>query len=245
GEKWKIYGGTRLWHAPENIPRTYYPDNEPVRIDFSGNELLLEQKTEKTTGLQKQMIIKSFNNASNSIEIVYRIYNRNLWPVKFAPWALSVMEKNGRVIIPQEPFQSHSENLLPVRPVVLWAYTDMTDQRWVWGKKFIQLKQDPLATIPQKIGILNKTGWAGYYLKNNLFVKKFEYIKNSEYPDFQSNFEVYTNAKIIEMETIGPLELVEPESFVEHKETWKLFKAEIEENEDSMEDVFISILKKL
>ena len=27
---WHIYGGHRLWASPEEFPRTYYPDNEPV-----------------------------------------------------------------------------------------------------------------------------------------------------------------------------------------------------------------------
>ena len=25
GSEWHIYGGHRLWHAPEVMPRTYYP----------------------------------------------------------------------------------------------------------------------------------------------------------------------------------------------------------------------------
>jgi hypothetical protein len=242
GEEWRLYGGTRLWHAPESIPRSYYPDNEPVKFGFTGNELVLEQKTEKTTGLQKQMIIKSFDKASNSLEIVYRIYNRNLWPVKFSVWALSVMEKNGRIIVPHEPFQKHSENLLPARPIVLWAYTDMADPRWVWGSRYIQLKQDPSTPTPQKIGIFNKVGWAAYYLKGNLFIKKFACKENMQYPDFQSNMEVYTDKNMIEFETLGKLELIEPGGFGEHSETWQLFKAELDENEESI-DKAISLIK--
>jgi len=234
GEEWRLYGGTRLWHAPENILRTYYPDNEPVKFDINGDELILEQETEKTTGLQKQMIIKSFDETSNSLEIVYRIYNRNLWPVKFSVWALSVMEKNGRIIVPHEPFQSHSENLLPARPIVLWAYTDMADPRWTWGSRYIQLKQDPLALTPQKIGIFNRVGWAAYYLKGNLFIKKFACLEDMQYPDFQSNMEVYTDKNIIEFETLGNMALIEPGGFGEHKETWQLFKAHLDESEESI-----------
>ena len=29
---WKIYGGHRLWHAPESVPRTYEADND--KIDY-------------------------------------------------------------------------------------------------------------------------------------------------------------------------------------------------------------------
>ncbi len=237
GEEWRLYGGTRLWHAPENIPRTYYPDNEPVKFNISSSELILEQKTEKTTGLQKQMTIKTFDKDSNSLEIVYRIYNRNLWPVKFSVWALSVMEKNGRIIVPHEPFQKHSENLLPARPIVLWAYTDMADPRWTWGSRYIQLKQDPAALTPQKIGIFNKVGWAAYNLKDNLFVKKFACPDNRTYPDFQSNLEIYTDKNMIEFETLGEMSLIEPGCFSEHREKWQLFKADLDESVESIDKV--------
>jgi hypothetical protein len=32
GDQWLIFGGTRLWHAPEAQPRTYYPDRDPVLV---------------------------------------------------------------------------------------------------------------------------------------------------------------------------------------------------------------------
>ena len=31
GDEWRIYGGTRLWHSPEAMPRTYFPDNQKNR----------------------------------------------------------------------------------------------------------------------------------------------------------------------------------------------------------------------
>src|SRR5688572_6636888 len=30
GNEYRFYGGHRIWHAPENRPRTYAPDNDPV-----------------------------------------------------------------------------------------------------------------------------------------------------------------------------------------------------------------------
>ena len=31
-DEWHNYGGHRLWHAPEEQPRTYAPDNDPVTV---------------------------------------------------------------------------------------------------------------------------------------------------------------------------------------------------------------------
>src|SRR4051812_20025572 len=35
GDAWHIYGGHRLWHAPEDPVRTYWPDNEPVSVELA------------------------------------------------------------------------------------------------------------------------------------------------------------------------------------------------------------------
>ena len=39
GEKWYIYGGHRLWHAPETFPRTDLPDNYPVKYELTEKPL--------------------------------------------------------------------------------------------------------------------------------------------------------------------------------------------------------------
>lgn len=243
GDDWRLYGGTRLWHAPESIPRTYFPDNRPVSYDWDGKVLRLTQETEQTTGLQKEIEI-ILNEKENRVDLNYRIYNRNLWPVKFTVWALSVLQKTGIIIIPQEPYQSHSENLLPVRPIVLWAYTDMSDPRWKWGRKYIQLRQDPELEDSQKIGLLNKSGWAAYYVNGCLLIKTFKFFKELEYPDFNSNMEVYTDKDIVELETLSQIVEVEPGCFAEHKESWYLFKVDLDYREDVIDKKILPLLKK-
>lgn len=76
---------------------------------------------------------------------MHRITNRALWDIELTTWAQIVMNLGGRAIVPHEPFQSWEERLTPVRPLVLWAYTDMKDSRWIWGTKYVQLKQNPEA----------------------------------------------------------------------------------------------------
>ncbi|GAG60156.1 unnamed protein product [marine sediment metagenome] len=142
GDKWLIYGGHRLWHAPEEKLRTYFPDNNPVDYNWNGKTLKLIQSIEATTGIQKEMEINLGSN-NNNVRILHRLINKNLWGIEMAPWALSVMAQGGRAIIPQEPYGSGEENLLPVRSLVLWPYTEMKDPRFIWGTKFIQVKQNP------------------------------------------------------------------------------------------------------
>jgi hypothetical protein len=201
GSEWRIYGGHRLWHAPEHPLRTYAPDNDPIEWEWDGVRLRLCQTTEPFTGIQKEIEIRWHEE---SVEVVHRLTNRNLWAVELAAWALSVMTPNGKAIIPQEPFQPHPIALMPVRPLVLWAYTDMSDPRWRWGQRFIQLHQDPTCHAPQKCGVLNRQGWMAYYLQGELFLKRFECQSGATYPDFGCNCELFTNADMLELETLSP-----------------------------------------
>lgn len=243
GSDYRLYGGTRLWHSPEAKPRTYYPDNKKVDYKWDGEGLKLLQEVETTTGMQKEIYIK-LDLKTAKAEINYKIYNRNLWPIRFSPWVITLLAKGGRAILPQEPFQSWEDNLLPVRPLVLWSYTKMNDSRFIWGEKYIQIKQDTKPASPLKIGVLNTLGW-GVYCKNNyVFIKRYPFIKGEEYPDFNCNTEVYTDANLFELETLGPLKVIEPGSYAEHKENWYLFKEEIGESEDLIDKKLLPLIEK-
>ena len=242
GDEWLLYGGHRLWHAPEAKPRTYFPDNNPVDYHWDGKTLKLIQSIENTTGIQKEIEITPASGKS-SIRVLHRLINRNLWEIEIAPWALSVMAQGGRAIVPQEPYRTGEENLLPARPLVLWSYTKMKDPRFIWGTRFIQVKQDPGAKTYQKIGVLNTLGWAAYYLNGQLFIKWYNYSPGARYPDFGVNTEVYINPDILEIETLGRMEKLPPEGFAEHVENWFLFKATLDEDEEFLEDKLIPIIQ--
>jgi len=58
GDEWLVYGGHRLWHAPEIAPRTYATDNDPVEYSFDSGVLRLTQPAESTTGVSKEIFIR-------------------------------------------------------------------------------------------------------------------------------------------------------------------------------------------
>ncbi|MCS7264138.1 MAG: hypothetical protein NZ805_04830 [Armatimonadetes bacterium] len=244
GDEWRIYGGHRLWHAPEVKPRTYYPDNEPVEVkilnDFS---IELIQPTEKWTGIQKRIVV-NMHGSESQVTVTHILTNHNLWAIELAPWALSAMAKGGVAILPQPPFIPHEEKLLPARPLVQWHYTDMTDPRWIFGKRFIMLRQDPKITKPQKLGIANFEGWVAYSKGERLFLKRYKHIEGATYPDFGCSTEVFTNAEMLELETLGPLTILQPGESVEYVEKWFLFKGVIlGETEEEIDEVLKPILE--
>lgn len=243
GEEWRIYGGHRLWHAPENKPRTYAPDNSPIQSDWNGTRLLLRQPKEAATGIVKEMEIRMEANA-NRVTVLHRLRNENAWDVELSVWALSVMAQGGRAICPQEPFISHEEKLLPARPIVLWHYTDMRDPRWIWGTKYIQLRQDPDAKTSQKAGVLNTLGWAAYYLKDQLFLKRFPHVPGAAYPDLGCNNEFFTYSEMLEVESLGPLTKIPPGGEATHTETWYLYKLPgLTEDEKSIDEKVLPLIQ--
>jgi len=241
GDEWRIYGGHRLWHAPEGMPRSYWPDNSPIQVREGDNSLTLIQPVEGSTGIQK-MIEVVMDPATNRVTVKHGLRNDNLWPLELAGWGLTMMNKNGMAIIPQPPFAPHPQSLLPARPIVQWTYTDMSDPRWRWGAKYITLRQDPNASKPQKIGIGNRENWVAYSLGDVLFVKTFQYRDGATYPDLGCTVEVFTNADMLEVETLGPLTLLQPGQMLEHTEHWFLFKGVAVSNDDAGIDA--SVLPK-
>ena len=237
--EWHNYGGHRLWHAPEVYPRTYAPDNGPAQHDWDGATLVLGN-TEGGNGLEKEIRL-TVSPASPCVEVSHRITNRNPWAVELAPWALSVMAPGGRAIYPQEDFRPHPDVLTPARPLVLWHFTDMSDPRWTWGRRYIQLRQDPAATTKQKVGLLNKQGWAAYVLGGDALVIRYAYDPAATYADMGCNTETYTDPEMLEVETLGPLTRLEPGAHVDHVEDWTLAKLECGSSDAEIDEKLLPI----
>ncbi len=221
GDEWRLYGGHRLWHAPEARPRTYEPDNGPVTGELDGDTLRLVPPLETTTGIQKAIEL-TLAGDQPQVEVRHVLENRGLWPVELAPWALSVMNLGGVAILPQSDWAT-PDNLLPNRLVAIWPYSDLRDPRITWGRRYLLLRQDPAVQPPFKVGLNATEGWAAYYRERQLFVKCFDYEPGVQYPDFGSSVEAYTCDRFLELETLGPLVLLEPGEAVEHVEHWFLY----------------------
>jgi hypothetical protein len=220
GDEWRIYGGHRLWHAPEAKPRSYFPDNQPVTAaDIEEGGLRLTALPETPYGVQKEIEITLDRDAPRAT-VLHRITNIGVWPVELAAWALSVMSPGGEAIVPQITSET-ADNLLPNRTLTLWPYTDPSDPRLRLTREFLRLSGDPAATTPIKLGVPVEDGWAAYLNQGDLFVKEF-LPEEAVYPDWGSNVEVYTCADFLELETLSPLARLEPGEAIEHEEVWSL-----------------------
>lgn len=222
-KEWLIFGGHRLWHAPEAQPRTYYPDSEPVHVQEIDGGVCITQKPEPTTGIQKQIEIRLINN-DPEVHLNHKLINHNLWPIETAVWALSVMEAGGVAILPLPPRGPHPKYMLPTSILSIWPYTNLSDPRWQIGERFILLHQDPNISKPQKLGIFAPDGWAAYANNDVLFIKQVPIQYEGIYPDLGVNFEVFADGEMLELESLGPIESIPPKGQIDHQEHWTLIK---------------------
>jgi len=85
GTGYHFYGGHRLWHAPESMPRTYFPDDDPVDIVSTGHGLSVTQPVEPHTGIEKSMQISLVGEAPQVV-VSHTLTNRGLWPENLLPY---------------------------------------------------------------------------------------------------------------------------------------------------------------
>jgi hypothetical protein len=234
GEPWHIYGGHRLWYAPEDAVGSYFPDNSPVRVQRDGLRLVLTQVPERHTGLEKEIELR-LDAHGTGVQLIHRLRHLGTRTIRLAPWALTVMAKGGEGFFSQPTFSPHPTSLAPARNMVLWPFTLMDDARWRWGSRLVRLRQDP--SVPpgrneaQKVGLFNEQGWLGYALDGVVFIKAFP-VLGGLHADLGCNAQLFTNRLILELESLGPLVTLEPGDVVEHQERWYLARASLSEGEE-------------
>jgi hypothetical protein len=246
GEKdWQARGGHRIWMAPEDRVKSYAPDNGPIHIVVNGAVLEATEPVEPLTGLEKKMTVK-MDPTGSGVEVIHQIKNAGKAPFDLAVWVLTMMAQGGAGIHGFPPRGTHPEVLAPTNPLVMWAFSNLSDPRWNLLRKYLVLHQDPKNSTPTKLGSFNPNTWAAYLLNNELFVKRTQSAGTpSTYPDFGCSFETFTNADFLELETLGPLTKLQPGQTVTHTEHWTLHKNVhvAKWTDDELDRVILPLLK--
>ena len=80
GDEWRLYGGHRLWHSPEDRRRTYVPDNSPVQWEAIPHGIRTVQEPEALTGIIKEMKI-TITPDTGIVRISHRLTNTGPNPI--------------------------------------------------------------------------------------------------------------------------------------------------------------------
>lgn len=245
-EKFQLRGGDRVWKAPEDPVATWAPDNVPVVIQTTPTGLVARAPIEPLTNLQKEIEI-NMAPSGTGVTVSHRIINRSLFTLEFSPWAITMMAQGGTAVTGFPPRGKHPINLEATNPLVMWAYTDLSDPRWRFTKKYLILRQDPKNSEAQKLGLFNPDTWAAYILNNEVFVKRSSSDPTKTYPDFGSSFETFANNDFLEMETLGPLTKVLPGHTVEQLEHWGLYRNVVlsDWNDEALDRVLLPLVRSV
>jgi hypothetical protein len=206
-----LRGGHRLWTAPEN---PFYTCPEDELDVFESNDAVVLKSPVDASGLEKEISVRL---DVNQIHLSHKITWHGDKQIEFAPWSITQLRLGGMAILPL----SKRDGLQPDRSLVFWPYTRMHDSR-------LELHDDVILLYGRteddacKIGSENKRGWVACALGDALFIKRFTPSESGRYPDMGCNVEAYVKDMCIEVETLGPLKVLDRGDVVLHEEIWEV-----------------------
>ncbi len=216
-KQWRIIGGHRLWKSPEDLS-CYYPDLSEVRYTVTHNTVSFFGDTESTTRIFKTISIELLGEGK--FRLIHKFVNKNDYALDVGLWALTVLREGGVAYLLTN---DRKEGFLPTQNFVFWPYSDYSDSRLCMYDDFVQVTQNKEMTKPFKMGAYLQKGVGAYRYKDNLLIKKIVTDSSQEdYPDMGCNYEVYTNDKMLELETLSKITTIPPKGSLEHTEIWEL-----------------------
>ncbi len=222
GKAWRLYGGHRLWYAPE--PLLPAPDNDPVewRAEAGGARIL--QPPEKGSGVRKEIFLR-LSDSRPTVEAVHTLRHLGRKALRVAPWGITVLKAGGTAVLPLPRRRPFPKFVNPDSSLALWPYTDFGDPRWKWETEYLLCRSRAAQTRAQKVGALVPDGWLAYARAGSLFVLQFPRPGAGPYPDHGCNAEIFSQKDVLELESLGPLGELKPGGSLSHTERWHLGKA--------------------
>ncbi len=231
---WENLGGHRIWLSPESYPETYSPDNYAVKYEITKCGAVFTPIPETANGVQKTLEVKMSENSAE-MKVIMNVTNISGSDKEFAIWGLSVAATDGTLIV---PMNTNNTGLLSNRIISVWPYTDLSDDRIFYGKRYITLRQDTAKAAPIKLGFDINKGKIHYVLGEEVFTKSYKTLHpTAKYPDGGCSFETYDCDGFIELESLGELKTVKPNETSVSEEMWTLCKKPCEvdfKNDDSI-----------
>lgn len=214
-----LVGGHRLWTAPERRATTYIPDT-PVRLveDADGVQVVSEDKR-LTVG--RAMHIRPVDD---SLVIDHVLVNHSEISIELAGWALTMIRPGGTAVMPAPSQSADVDADLQARfSVILWPYTDLEDSRLDIAHEGVSLRVE--GTKPIKAGISNLRGWIAYLTDGFAFIKWVTVQDpNGRYADLGAGIQTFVGHGFGEIETLGPLTVLDPGASLTHREVWEIHR---------------------
>ena len=216
--RYELFGGHRLWFAPEDPDLVAVPDSHGLVLTATDNGALLTGQPDPVTGLVRSIAIE-LDPAAVAVKLRHRLSNAGRGAIELAPWSITQLPLGGVATLPQPPVTT-AHAVHPNRLLVLWPYTSWSDPRLVLADGECSVRGD--AGPPLKIGTFVPGGKVSYSRNGVTLTKIFEPIANARHTDLGCNVEVYTDERFLELEVVGPLTRLAPGDEVVLDERWEL-----------------------
>ena len=220
--RYELFGGHRLWFAPEDPDRVAVPDGHGLVVEDEPNGVRLTGLAEPPTGLVRSMALR-LSPGRPGLEVRHELHNVADRSVELAPWSITQLPLGGTVLLPQCP-ATPGHHVRPNRTLVLWPYTSWEDPRFRPRDGLLIL--DALAGPSFKLGYFNDAGWVGYVRDGAVLVRRFEPMADRPHPDLGCNVETYIGGRFVELEVLGPLTELAPGATVVLVERWEVLSAD-------------------
>ncbi len=220
---WLLYGGHRLWIAPETRS-TYAPDNEACRVE-EGAGIVTATAMDETLGLEKSITVSA---RGKNFVVTHTVINRSDTLVVGAIWALTCVTPRATAFFPWGTGGDWD-----LRKVVYWKRwmnhaTDVGGSQYVPTDDLFLVRPDG---TEGKVGTSGAEGFIGAVGDTGdafTFVKRFTRTASASYPDEDCAVQCYTCAQFVELETLSPLGTFLPGVPVVHEEEWIVSAARVD-----------------
>ena len=209
---WYLYGGHRLWVAPET-EATYSPDNDPCRVDIEGGRITV---TAADQALKLEKSITVSENEGNFV-ITHTVVNRGETLMAGAIWALTCVVPSGTTFFPWG-----TGGAWDLKGAVYWHKwmghtTNLKSPQFVPTDDLFLIRPDG---SEGKVGTAGHGGFIGVTTEDWTFIKRFDRHPAAPYPDEGCAIQCYTCPDFVELETLSPLVTLLPGVSASHVEGW-------------------------
>lgn len=216
--RYELFGGHRLWFAPEDPDRVAVPDTDGLVLEAGPAGIRLSGVAEPLTGLVRSISLR-LDPAGAFLKLRHELCNQGPAPIELSPWAITQLPLGGVVLLP-EAAAIERHGVSPNRSIVLWPYTSWEDERFEPHDGLMLVHADVGGRL--KLGYFNEAGWIGYLRDDVLLVRRFEPAIGPRHPDLGCNVETYCRDRFLELELLGPLAELAPGASVVQTERWEV-----------------------
>lgn len=218
--EWRVYGGHRLWMAPESLD-SYCPDNAPVDYELEENGVLITQRPDPALQIRKQIRITFLEDGGVCLD--HAIENLSDAVITGASWGVNTLDGGGVAKINFSCGERGGFN--PKRTVSLWSDTNLHDKRVKFDRGALTATHMADVTEYFKIGLYVQPGEAVLTNKGQQFTISFDVAPMDACIDGGCNFELYMCSRFMELEVLGVKAEIAPGKTATHQEIWHLQKA--------------------